>query len=258
MSARTKAFAGPVTIKDADKGLVEAVIATLNVVDSDGDVTLPGAFKEGAPVMISAWNHSAVRQGVPPVGRGTLHERGEQVVLEGSYFMSDPKARASFEAVKGLDEIGQWSYGFHVEKSDPGQFEGEDVQFLKALDAFEASPVYRGAGIGTATLSAKDAGEEHQTFAQEAQTALAAVEGLIERSKALAALRAKEGRTLSAANRDRLTTVAKQIDEASEALSELLAEPPTPSAAGPADTTSAEAQREELRMLHAAALPSTP
>ena len=39
----TKAF-GALEIKDAEQGEVTAVVATLGVVDRDGDVLLPGAF----------------------------------------------------------------------------------------------------------------------------------------------------------------------------------------------------------------------
>jgi hypothetical protein len=48
-----------VRVKDAAQGLVEAVFSTFNVIDSDGDVTLPGAFEEGAPARVSAYGHTS-------------------------------------------------------------------------------------------------------------------------------------------------------------------------------------------------------
>jgi hypothetical protein len=51
---RRKSF-GAVEVKGADSGEVRAVFSTFNTVDSDGDVTLPGAFRDGQEVRISAY-----------------------------------------------------------------------------------------------------------------------------------------------------------------------------------------------------------
>lgn len=145
---------GRVTIKSEAKGEVEVVFATLNVMDADRDVTLPGAFKEGEAVAISAYGHK-VWNGSPPVGRGTIHEVGEEAVFRGKFFMDIPAARDTFLTVKAMGEIQQWSYGFITELAEYGEFEGQDVKFLKKLRVFEVSPVLRAAGVGTRTTSAK-------------------------------------------------------------------------------------------------------
>ena len=41
-----------VTVKAADKGEVSAVFSTFNVIDKDGDLTLPGAIKDGTEVVV--------------------------------------------------------------------------------------------------------------------------------------------------------------------------------------------------------------
>lgn len=58
---------GRVEIKNADKGEVSAVFSTFNVLDSDNDVTLPGAFDEGAELPISAYGHASWQGAYPLV-----------------------------------------------------------------------------------------------------------------------------------------------------------------------------------------------
>lgn len=145
-------------VKVTDTGEVTAQIAQFNVIDHDGDVTLPGAFTEGQPVRMSAYNHSSWG-GALPVGKGTIHTDGDAAIFEGSFFMKTTAGRDTFEVVKELGELGQWSYGFDVIEASHGEQEGRVVQFLKQLDVTEVSPVLRGAGIETRTLSVKSADE---------------------------------------------------------------------------------------------------
>ena len=51
---------GHVEIKDEAKGEFSAVIATYGVVDKDGDVTVPGAHKDGQRVVVSPYEHSSM------------------------------------------------------------------------------------------------------------------------------------------------------------------------------------------------------
>lgn len=148
---------GPVEIKDEAKGEFAAVIATYGVIDKDMDVTLPGAHKQGQRVIVSPYNHMSMH-GAPPVGAGTLHVERGRTVVKGAYFMDIPEARSAFLTMKQLHEqgIGEWSYGFDVVDSELGEQDGKRVRFLKAQDVFEVSPVVRGAGVGTRTLTAKD------------------------------------------------------------------------------------------------------
>src|SRR3954469_9939021 len=96
---------GRVEIKDAEKGIVEAVFSTFDVKDHDGDVTLKGAFKDGAPVRISAYNHGSW-QGALPVGKGYISVDGDSAVLKGQFFMNTTHGRDTFETVKQLSEAG--------------------------------------------------------------------------------------------------------------------------------------------------------
>lgn len=145
-----------VEIKDEAKGLVKAVFSTFNVIDSDRDVTPPGAFEDGAPVVISQYGHTSW-EGELPVGKGTIRQTSKEAIFEGQFFMNTDHGKNAFLTVKELSDAGlqEWSYGFDAIDYSFGEFEGQKVRFLNKLKVFEVSPVLRGAGVGTRTLSAK-------------------------------------------------------------------------------------------------------
>ena len=79
MEMERKTFTG-IELKDEKKGSFTAKIAELNVIDKDGDVTLPGAFPAGKTILISAYQHGSW-MGELPVGpddaeRGPHRGRG--------------------------------------------------------------------------------------------------------------------------------------------------------------------------------------
>jgi hypothetical protein len=157
VAMQTKAFAvRGVEIKDASRGEIKAVFATLNVVDRDGDVTVKSAFRDGAPVRISAYNHGSW-EGALPVGKGVIRVTDNEAILEGQFFMKTTHGRDTFETVKEMAELQEFSYGFHVTDSEPGELEGKSVRIIKGVDVAEVSPVLLGAGIGTRTLGLKNA-----------------------------------------------------------------------------------------------------
>lgn len=149
------------SVKDAEKGIVEAVFCTFNVKDYDGDLTLPGAFEDGAAVAISAYGHKSW-MGAMPVGRGKIRQEKERAVMEGQFFLNTAAGKETFEVVKAMDELQEWSYGFEV--LETGEVT-EDLRqkgvwrVLKKLKVFEVSPVLVGAGVDTGTLAVKDAGD---------------------------------------------------------------------------------------------------
>lgn len=143
-----------VEIKSAAKGQVSAVFSTFNVIDHDGDVTLPGAFTDGAEVLISAYGHKTW-EGSLPVGKGTIRTTDTEAILDGQFFMDTTAGRDTFEVVKQVGSKQQWSYGYDTIEAEPGVKDGRDVQFLKRLEVHETSPVILGAGINTRTLATK-------------------------------------------------------------------------------------------------------
>lgn len=139
-------------------GDVTALFARLNVIDADGDVTLPGAFTEGAPVIIGAYSHRSWT-GALPVGKGVISTSGDSAIMTGQFFMTVAEARSTFEVVRELGPLGQWSYGYDATLFEYGDWEGRTVRFLKALTVHEVSPTLVGAGVRTMTLDAKTRAE---------------------------------------------------------------------------------------------------
>lgn len=158
----TKAFRGSIELKaDGQEGSFRAVFATFNVVDLDGDVTLPGAFTEGQSVRIASWGH---KWGELPVGIGTIHADATKAWVDGQFFLDTSHGLDTYKTVKGLADLQEWSYGYDILGATQGQFSGRDVQFLKQLDVHEVSPVLLGAGVGTGTESIKSRGLEAKAY----------------------------------------------------------------------------------------------
>jgi HK97 family phage prohead protease len=149
-------------VKSADEGTVEAVFATFNVKDLDGDVTLPGAFEDGAEVLISAYNHGTWGCALP-VGKGVIHADKNEGVARRSVLPRHAGRPETFKTVKNTGDLQEWSYGYKV--LETGEVTDEMYQngvwrVIKKVKVWEVSPVMVGAGIGTETLSVKSAKDE--------------------------------------------------------------------------------------------------
>lgn len=148
-------------IKDATKGEVEAVFSTFGVIDHDGDVTMTGAFEDGAAVKISAYGHASwggFAAAALPVGRGTIRTSEKDARLLGQFFLATDAGREHFELIKAMGELQEWSYGFDVIDAEMGEQDDQSVRFLKKLKVHEVSPVLVGAGIDTRTVAVKGEG----------------------------------------------------------------------------------------------------
>lgn len=215
-----------------DEGMVVAVFATMNVIDKDGDVSLPGFFGKQEVVMLPAhdWRHI-------PLGKGEVTEDGQHAIARIKMNLAIPEARNWHAALKFDLENGaplqEWSYGFNILEggSAKGEFDGQPVRFLKprpdgsaGSDIHEVSPVLVGAGEGTHTLAVKhveapkDDEGKGKKFCDEAAAALDAVKALVARAAALADLRAKQGRGISADNTERLKDLRAGLLQAAAGL----------------------------------------
>lgn len=154
--SETRKSALRVEIKDADKGTVDLVFSTFNVVDKDGDVTLPGAFEDGAKMPVSAYGHTSW-EGALPVGIATIKQTPREAQASAQFFLDTPDGAATFKTVKRLhaEGLGDWSYGYDPKDYSFGEFEGQQVRFLKSVGVDEISPVLKGAGVNTRTLDVK-------------------------------------------------------------------------------------------------------
>jgi HK97 family phage prohead protease len=146
-----------IEIKDADKGTFAALFSTFDVVDKDGDVTHPGAFEEGKRVPVSSYGHTSW-EGALPVGAATIRQTRTEAIAEGKFYLDTPHGADTWSTLKAMQDDGipsEWSYGFDARDYSFGDFEGQSVRFLKAVDVHEVSPVLLGAGVGTRTLDVK-------------------------------------------------------------------------------------------------------
>lgn len=184
-----KALQG-VEIKDAEKGEVEAVFSTFDVVDKDLDVTKAGAFSDGAPVRISAYGHQSW-MGALPVGKGVIRTTGTEAILDGKFFMDTSVGRDTFTVVKEMGDLQEWSYGYDPVKFSFGEVDGQKVRFLEEIHVDEVSPVLIGAGVNTRTLTAKGAPTK---YLEHAAAVITDVRQLIERTEEVKASRLSEGK----------------------------------------------------------------
>lgn len=213
-----KTFTG-LTVKSADLGQVSAVFSTFNVIDHDGDITLPGAIKDGTEVVISAYGHSSHWEKLP-VGKGVIRTTDTEAILEGEFFMDTTHGRDTFNTVKGLGPLGEWSYSLQDVTSRSGEVDGQAVTYLESINKIkEVSPVLMGAGINTRTLGTKGADSLHD----EILAAAAAVTDVVASAERVVALRAEKGKQLSTVNVESLVGLGASMDQLKALLDSLAA-----------------------------------
>lgn len=217
MDILRKAFA-PHEFKLSETGDIMVAFSRFNVIDSDNDVTFPGAMPVGKGVPMSAYGHTSW-DGAPPTGKGIISERGELGVFDGSFFMETDQGRNAYHTTKAMADLQEWSYGYAVLDGPPGVFEGKRVRELRKLDVYEVSPVLKGAGVGTSTLAIKSgAPGSDAPFADQLSWYSERLPALLDRFKGHAAARGTEGRKLSRADRaaleDLVDTLGGQLEAA--------------------------------------------
>ena len=105
-----------IELKEDKPGSFIARIATLNIIDKDGDKTLPGAFEQDKEVLISAYMHGSW-MGELPIGKAVIKESGDEVLAEGEFNLKTETGREHYETLKFSGGLQEWSYGFTVDES---------------------------------------------------------------------------------------------------------------------------------------------
>lgn len=149
-----------VELKADKEGSFRAIFATFGVVDHDGDVTLPGAFKAGAPVRVAQFGHN---WGDYVIGDGTLGSDQKDAWADAEFYLDTSRGLDTYRSVKRASSknLQEWSYGFDVlkastDKADLEKYPGAE-RVLMEMQVHEISPVMLGAGIDTRTDFIKSA-----------------------------------------------------------------------------------------------------
>lgn len=145
----------PTSVKSGDAGQVTARFSVFGNIDSDNDVIVPGAFDGmiGRTVPLSAYGHQSW-SGTLPIGKGVISATAGEAIFTGEFF-DTAAAQDTRTVLAGLGELGQWSFGLDVTKSEPGKVAGQRVRLVQELKVWEVSPVLLGANPATATLAVK-------------------------------------------------------------------------------------------------------
>lgn len=210
----TKRVRTPVELKADDAGTVLAVFSTFGIIDKDGDIVLPTALTHGQAVPMT-WSHDWTQ----PVGRGSIRVEETRALFDGHFFLDTSAGQEAYKTVKAMAELQEWSWGFQILDSSYEMRDGEPVRVIKRAEVFEVSPVLVGAGENTQTLSVKSA----LPYAEHAEAVVNAAQALVERSRGRLEHRAKEGRTLSQANREKLAALRDTLRSLQTELDDLLA-----------------------------------
>ena len=216
MEHEVKFATTPFTMKaDGEPGAIEAVFSTFGVVDRAGDIVDKGAIPDGISLPM-VWSHDWSRM----IGKGTVRVEPDRAVFDGQLFLNTAAGNDAYETIKSMDNLLEYSWGFRVLDADYAERDGSFIRIIKSTEPFEVSPVLVGEGLGTHTLSLKYG----QPFSDQSAAVLAAVSDLVARSRSLADLRTKEGRTLSTANRGRLGEIRDAMKAAAGDLDTILKE----------------------------------
>lgn len=167
MKAVTQADLG-----DASTGEVVAVVATLDTIDHDGEIIARDAIPDGMKVLMSDYNHSAIKgqmlgTGIPdaaPVGKGEIRIEGDKAVYHGAYFLETQRGREAYLTTKAMGPDARWSFAYGIEKTAKPSAELAakgarrilaKLGSLPGNAGMEVSPVNMPGGVGTGTLSLK-------------------------------------------------------------------------------------------------------
>lgn len=144
---------------DAGKGL--ARIGTMSAIDNDGDTYRKGAFSwtpEGHQwaQIVPAHDWSAM-----PFGKARVYESEDTIYAE-LHLNLETQAGREWHAALKFDlatgnPIQEWSYGYDTLNAEYEMRGASRVRALMKLQVHEVSPVLKGAGIGTGTVSIKGA-----------------------------------------------------------------------------------------------------
>jgi hypothetical protein len=130
-----------------------------------------------------------------PAGKGKLFIDENKAVFRGNVFMGTQRGRDTLAVLKEMGSDQEWSFGFRVigsEVPDEDWRKRGAERILTKLDCFEVSPVLIGAGVGTRTVSAKEAQDAAEAARKKAEEEAAEAARLAQEAETKAAQEAAE------------------------------------------------------------------
>lgn len=205
-----------------DAGEFSGYANVFNVVDHGGDVTMPGAFAKAIPEFLRdgflAWGHDWNDPVAMPI---EASEDDHGLFIKGR-FHSTPRAQeartiAAERIAAGLT-MGL-SIGYAVEVGTPNRSGGLDLHTIYPLweTSLVTVPMNQASYITAVKALADTAG-----LAESVNRITEDIPAIVDRFQRMADLRAKEGRTLSAANRALVKEVMDSLLGSSATLRDLL------------------------------------
>ncbi len=156
-------------LKDLTKtGEISAKVATLGVIDREGDLAEPGFFGEQTVTILSSHRMDDLL-----LGKGTLSELRMDAIFEGRMNLDDPDAEKLHTKLvfdrSNPPPVVEWSYGYKILKGGtrrPDKSSDTEKGARRILQpkedgtpgamVKEVSPVLVGAGLGTGTIDLKN------------------------------------------------------------------------------------------------------
>jgi hypothetical protein len=137
-----------------EQGSFAAFFAPFEQWDKGGDWTERGAFGR-QNVVISSYGHGSSVDGRLPVGKGVIYDGPDGGICEGRFFLNTTIGKETYDTVKELGDLQEWSYYLPSVVSEVGERAGRKGRILKKIKVQEVCPVLRGMGNGTRTLAIK-------------------------------------------------------------------------------------------------------
>ncbi len=256
--------ASPHFVKEITDRTVVGLFAIHGNIDDGGDRSHPGAFSDttiqGRMRVRFLWQHimaepptasinyikEITRADLPPKVLDYAPDATGAAEISRTY-LDTPRASEILNGIKA-GAIDEMSYQYEAKQYafTDDDAAGRTIRELQKLLLWDVSDVNH--GLNPATVGSKGLPIE-----VEHQMALTAIAAYIERQKAFATLRTKEGRVLSGDNRKRIENALEALDGATKALNDLLTASEPAKTSGHADTNALRAawarQQQRLREL---------
>jgi len=237
----------PAFTKSIEGRTVTGIFAVHGNVDDGGDMSVPGSFSKylnaGRKRVRFLWNHNGVNppiasiRGIREIGREELPDKvlryapnatgGVEVTRD--YYEGVELADWVLAGIRAGD-IDEMSYAYNAKDVDYKPVNEVPVRMLLGVEIFDISDVNW--GLNGATTSSKQfsayfgnlnplvSGE--LSFIQHSEAVVSTLEEYAKRAQDKVAFRAKEGRVLSTANRERLSRLMEMMQEVTADISALM------------------------------------